>query len=177
MSVRNFQDQQPQLGERVFIDESAVVIGDVNLEDDVSVWPTSVIRGDVHHIKVGANTNIQDGSVLHVSHQSPFSTQGFPLNIGKAVTIGHRAVIHGCTVGDFCLIGMGAIILDGAKIEDHVMLGAGTLVAPGKVLESGFLYVGSPAKKVRSLKPEELELLQYSSEHYVMLKNQYIGLT
>ena len=173
MAIRHFRDQHPQLGERVFIDASAVLIGDISLGDDVSVWPNCVIRGDVESIKVGAETNIQDGSVLHVSHPSPFSEQAFPICIGKGVTIGHGAMIHGCTIGDYCLIGIGAIILDGARIEDNVMIGAGTLVAPGKRLESGFLYVGSPAKQVRPLKPKEFELLNYSSKHYVTLKDQH----
>ena len=174
MSVRKFKDKQPIIGRSVMIDESAVVIGDVVLGDDVSVWPTTVIRGDVESIRIGDGTNVQDGSVLHVSHAGPFSPEGHPLTIGKGVTIGHKAVVHACTVGDFCLIGIGSIILDGAVLEDYVMLGAGALVPPGKRLESGYLYVGSPAKQVRPLSDREKEFLKYSYQHYIQLKNEHL---
>ena len=174
MSIRKFNDKQPKIGESVFIDESAVVIGDVTLGDDVSIWPTVVVRGDVESIKIGDGTNVQDGSVLHVTHAGKFTSQGYPLTIGKCVTIGHKAVVHACTVGDYCLIGIGAIILDGAVLEDYVMLGAGALVPPGKRLESGYLYVGSPARQVRPLKDSEKEFLEYSAENYVHLKNKHL---
>ncbi len=174
MSIRRFNEKQPILGEAVFIDESAVVIGDVTIGNDVSIWPMTVIRGDVESITIGEGTNVQDGSVLHVSHAGKFSTQGHPLRIGNYVTIGHKAVVHACTIGDYCLIGIGAIIMDDAVIEDYVMLGAGSLVAPGKRLESGYLYVGSPAKQVRPLKEAEKEFLQYSAEHYIHLKNEHL---
>ncbi len=174
MSIRRFNEKQPILGEAVFIDDSAVVIGDVTIGNDVSIWPMTVIRGDVESITIGEGTNVQDGSVLHVSHAGKFSTQGHPLRIGNYVTIGHKAVVHACTIGDYCLIGIGAIIMDDAVIEDFVMLGAGSLVAPGKRLESGYLYVGSPAKQVRPLKEAEKEFLQYSAEHYIHLKNEHL---
>jgi carbonic anhydrase/acetyltransferase-like protein (isoleucine patch superfamily) len=174
VSIRRFNNHTPQIGQAVFIDDSAVVIGNVTLADDVSIWPSAVVRGDVDSIRIGAATNVQDGSVLHVSHAGKFSPQGYPLVIGKGVTIGHRAVVHGCTIGDYCLLGIGAIIMDGAVLEDYVMLGAGALVPPGKRLESGFLYVGAPAKPARPLKETEREFLQYSAEHYVALKNQYL---
>lgn len=175
MSIRRFNGLSPKLGENVYIDDSAVVIGAVTLGDNVSVFPTVVIRGDVEKITIGENTNVQDGAVLHVSHQGKFSERGHPLNIGKSVTIGHRAVIHGCTVGNYCLIGIGAIIMDDAILEDYVMLGAGSLVPPNKKLESGYLYVGSPAKQSRALSEEEREFLRYSAEHYVLLKNQHLA--
>lgn len=174
MAIRNFKDKQPQIGNNVYIDESAVVIGDVTIGDDVSVWPTTVIRGDVEAITIGAGTNVQDGSVLHVSHAGDYSPQGHPLTIGKGVTIGHRAVVHACTIGDYCLIGVGAIIMDDAVLEDYVMLGAGALVPPGKKLESGYLYIGSPAKQARALSDTEKEFLEYSSRHYVHLKDAYL---
>lgn len=162
------------MGNHVYIDETAVVIGKVVLGDDVSIWPQTVIRGDVEHIQIGAGTNVQDGSVLHVSHAGDFSAKGHPLTIGQGVTIGHRAVVHACTIGNYCLIGIGAIILDDAVIEDYVMLGAGALVPPGKTLTSGYLYVGSPAKPVRELSADEKKFLEYSSQHYIHLKNAYL---
>lgn len=174
MSIRRFKQKQPQIGNKVYIDDSAVVIGDVVISDDVSIWPCAVIRGDVESISIAASTNIQDGAVLHVSHAGPYSPQAYPLKIGKGVTIGHRAVLHACSIGDFCLIGIGAIVLDGAVLEDYVLLGAGTLVPPGKKLESGFLYIGTPAKKARELSTTEKEFLEYSAQHYVALKNSYL---
>jgi carbonic anhydrase/acetyltransferase-like protein (isoleucine patch superfamily) len=173
MAIRTFNGKEPRLGASVYIDESAVVIGDVTLEDDVSVWPASVIRGDVESIFIGAGTNVQDGSVLHVSHAGPYNPQGYPLVIGKGVTIGHRAVVHACQIGSYCLIGIGAIVMDGAVLEDYVMLGAGALVPPGKKLDSGYLYVGSPAKAVRILSDKEKAFLEYSYLHYITLKNEH----
>lgn len=169
-----FNHHVPQLGTNNYIDSSAVLIGDIVLGADVSVWPTVVIRGDVAEIRIGAETNIQDGAVLHVSHQGDFAENSAPLTIGERVTIGHRAVIHGCTIGDACLVGIGAIILDNAVLEDYVMLGAGALVPAGKVLEKGYLYIGAPAKKSRALTEEEMQFLDYSAQHYVKLKNQYL---
>lgn len=174
MAIRQFKGQQPVLGQSVYIDESAQVIGDVTLGDDVSVWPTAVIRGDVEKITIGSGTNVQDGAVLHVTHASTFSPQGHPLTIGNDVTIGHRAVVHACTVGNYCLIGIGAIILDDAVLEDYVILGAGALVPPARKLDSGFLYVGAPAKPVRELSAAEKEFLEYSAAHYKTLKNVYL---
>lgn len=174
MAIRKFNDKQPSIGRSVYIDDSAVVIGDVTIGDDVSIWPMTVVRGDVESIRIGEGTNVQDGAVLHVSHAGKFSPQGHPLTIGKGVTIGHRAVVHACTVGNCCLIGVGAIIMDDAVLEDYVMLGAGALVPPGKTLESGYLYVGAPAKQARPLKESEKEFLEYSSQHYMHLKDQYL---
>ena len=172
--IRAFKNSKPAIGHKVFIDESAVVIGDVTLDDDVSVWPTAVIRGDVESISIGEGTNVQDGSVLHVSHAADASKTGHPLKIGKGVTIGHKAVVHACTVGDYCLVGMGAIILDDAILEDYVMLGAGALVPSGKKLESGYLYVGAPARQIRALKESEKQFLEYSYQHYIELKDEYL---
>lgn len=175
MTLRHFQQHAPTVGKRVYIDESAVVIGAVELGDDVSIWPTAVVRGDVEKITIGKHTNVQDGAVLHVSHQGTFSPQGHPLFIGEEVTIGHRAVIHGCRIGNYCLIGIGAIVMDDAVLDDYVMLGAGALVPPNKRLESGYLYVGSPAKQSRPLTETEKDFLRYSASHYVSLKNVYLA--
>ncbi len=174
MALRSFQGKHPQLGNKVYVDESAVVIGNVDIGDDVSVWPASVIRGDVERIIIGSGSNIQDGSVLHVSHAGDYSPTGHALKIGNGVTIGHRAVVHGCQIGNYCLIGIGAIVMDGAIVEDYVMLAAGALVPPGKKLESGYLYVGAPAKSMRPLTESEKSFLEYSYQHYIRLKNQYL---
>jgi len=173
MAIRAFQGKIPRLGKDVFIDTSAVVIGDVSLGDGVSLWPMAVVRGDVHGIVVGAGTNIQDGSVLHVTHPNEHSPDGFGLSVGCNVTVGHRVVLHGCRVGNFCLIGIGAIVMDGAVVEDEVILGAGSLVPPGRTLESGFLYVGAPAKRIRPLTDQEKAFLRYSAEHYLLLKDTH----
>ena len=174
MPVRAFNNKHPKIGNSVYIDDSAVVIGAVTLGDDVSIWPATVVRGDVESIKIGNGTNVQDGSVLHVSHAGKFSPEGHPLTIGKGVTIGHRAVVHACTVGNYCLIGIGAIIMDDAVLEDYVMLGAGALVTPGKKLEGGYLYIGSPARQARPLTASEKEFLEYSAQQYIQLKNEYL---
>ncbi|WP_431224719.1 gamma carbonic anhydrase family protein [Serratia sp. L9] len=174
-NVRSYLHYSPQIGLRVMIDPSSVVIGNVELADDVSIWPLVAIRGDVNAVKIGARSNIQDGSVLHVTHQSNYNPAGFPLLIGEDVTVGHKAMLHGCSIGNRVLVGMGSILLDGAIIEDDVMIGAGSLVAPGKRLESGYLYVGSPARRIRPLTPEELEGLLYSANNYVRWKDEYLS--
>ncbi|MFP5421575.1 MAG: gamma carbonic anhydrase family protein [Gammaproteobacteria bacterium] len=174
MAIRTYQQFTPQLGERVFVDASAVVLGDVEIGTDSSVWPLVVIRGDMHSIRIGERSSVQDGSVLHITHAGPFNPQGFPLNIGDEVTIGHNVTLHGCSLGNRILVGMGSIIMDGAVVQDEVVIGAGSLVPPGKVLESGYLYVGSPVKQARPLTDKERSYFSYSAANYVRLKDQHL---
>jgi carbonic anhydrase/acetyltransferase-like protein (isoleucine patch superfamily) len=173
--METYQGITPRIGNSVYIHTSASVIGDVELDDNTSVWPGTVIRGDVNFIRIGAGTNVQDSSVLHVSHKSSWDPAGAPLIIGSNVTIGHKVILHGCTIEDECLIGMGSIIMDKVIVQKHVLVGAGSLVPEGKVLESGYLYLGSPAKKIRPLTNTELEHFMYSANHYIKLKNQYLN--
>ncbi len=173
MTIRTFLDFKPQLAEGVYVDETALVIGDVEIGEDSSVWPMAVIRGDVHSIRIGQCTSIQDASVLHVTHKGPHNPDGYPLTIGNYVTVGHKVTLHGCQIDDNCLIGMDSIVMDGAHIEEGVILGAGSLVPPGKVLESGYLWVGSPVKKIRKLTEKETEFLPYAAKNYKKLKDQY----
>jgi carbonic anhydrase/acetyltransferase-like protein (isoleucine patch superfamily) len=174
MSVAAYLDITPTLGARVFAHASCQIIGEVSIGDDSAVWCNAVLRGDVNRIVIGRCSNIQDLAMGHVSHKTPEKPGGSPLLVGDYVTVGHSAILHGCTIGNECLIGMGAIILDDAVISDRVMIGAGSLVPPGKTLESGMLYVGRPVKAVRALTPEEIAHLKYSAEHYVRLKNDYL---
>lgn len=173
MSIRSFQKHTPTLGDNVYIAESAEVIGDVTLGDDSSVWPMAVIRGDVNTITIGKRSNIQDASVLHVTHKNEANPEGYPLRIGDDVTIGHKVMLHGCTIGNRVLIGMCAIVMDNVLVPDETIIGAGSLVPPGKQLESGHLYVGSPARKVRELTGAEKADLTYSAKHYSKLKDNY----
>lgn len=175
MSIRSFQGINPDIANSAYIDEDAVVIGDVTIGADSSVWPTVAIRGDVHKIRIGERTNIQDGSVLHVTADNEYNPGGFPLTVGDGVTVGHKAILHACTVEDYALIGMGAIILDGAIVRKKALVGAGSVVGPGKDIEGGYLWLGSPAKKIRPLSEKETAYLEYSAQHYVNLKNKYMG--
>src|SRR3990167_9351670 len=173
MAIRKYQGITPRLAEGVFVDASAVVLGDVELGADSSVWPLVVIRGDMQRIRIGARTSVQDGCVLHITHAGPFNPDGYPLLIGDEVTIAHKVMLHGCMVGNRVLIGMGSIVMDGAVIEDEVVLGAGSLVPPGKRLVSGYLYVGSPAKQARALTDKERAYFSYSASNYAALKDLY----
>lgn len=176
MPLRPYLDQYPRLGQRVWIDPAATVIGDVELGDDVSIWPGAVVRGDVNFIRIGARSNLQDQCVVHVTHAGPHGPPGgVPTVIGEDVTVGHGAIIHACSIGDACLIGMGAIVLDGARVERNGFVGAGAVVSPGKVVGSGELWLGNPARCVRRLSGVEIEQLYYSARHYVKLKDRYLG--
>ena len=175
MGIRPFQGISPILGQRVYLDAAATVIGDVVLGDDVSIWPGTVLRGDVNFIRVGARSNIQDGSIVHVTHDGPYGRPGgLATVIGEDVTIGHGAIIHACTIEDACLIGMGSVILDGAVVKKNGFVGAGAVLSPGKTVGSGELWLGNPARFVRLLDAQEIEQLAYSAQHYVRLKDKYL---
>lgn len=172
--LRDYMGHSPAIDATAWVDESAVVIGQVSIGANASVWPNVTIRGDVNWISIGEGSNIQDNSVIHVTHSgSEFQEEGSATTIGNWVTIGHGAIIHGCTIKDYSLIGMGAIVLDNAIVESEVMVAAGALVASGKVLESGYLYVGSPAKKARPLTEREIAFLHFSPEHYAKVALQH----
>lgn len=176
MNLRQYRDHLPRLGQRVYVDPAATVIGDVELGDDVSVWPGCVIRGDVNHIRIGARTNVQDGTIVHVTHDGPFTRPGgFPTVVGSDCTIGHAVVLHACTIEDFVLIGMHATVLDGAVVKRHGFLAAGAVLSPGKVIGEGELWVGNPARMARPLSEREIEQLHYSAAHYVRLKDEYLS--
>ena len=171
--IRPFEDKTPHIDPTAWVDDTAVVIGDVTLGPGASIWPLCVVRGDIHRIEIGADTNIQDGSVLHVTHDSRFMPGGAPLIVHHHVTVGHQVVLHGCEIGDHCLIGIGARVLDRAVIEPRTLLGAGSLVTPGQVLTGGSLWVGAPARRVRALTDRELEYLEYSAANYVRLAQRH----
>lgn len=164
--IKKLGEYTPVIDKSVFVAETAVVIGQVFIEEEANIWYNTIVRGDVEPIKIGKWTNVQDNSVLHTS-------KNFPLSIGEEVTIGHGAIVHGCTVANNVLIGMGAIVLDGAFIEENVIIGAGSLVPPGKVIPSGVLVMGSPAKVVRALTEAEIKSLNASAQNYVQLSKQY----
>jgi carbonic anhydrase/acetyltransferase-like protein (isoleucine patch superfamily) len=174
MAIRPYKNILPTIGRNVYVDESAVVIGDVVLGHDVSVWPMCSLRGDVNLIRIGARSNIQDGTIVHVTYPHESLPGGHATVIGDDVTVGHQCILHGCTVESLCLIGMGSSILDGAVLRRGVFLGAGSLVTEGKELEGGYLWMGRPAKKVRALTAEEKAWFEYSARHYVNLKNDYL---
>jgi carbonic anhydrase/acetyltransferase-like protein (isoleucine patch superfamily) len=172
-NIRPFSGMSPDIDPSAWIDPSAVVIGDVVIGPDSSIWPMAVVRGDIHRIRIGRATNIQDGAVLHVTHPSRFVAEGHPLLIGDLVTVGHQAVLHGCEIRDRCLIGIGARVLDGALLESGTLVGAGALVPPGRHLEGGYLWVGAPVRKARALNERELEYLDYVAQHYIALAERY----
>jgi carbonic anhydrase/acetyltransferase-like protein (isoleucine patch superfamily) len=175
MSLRIYDSKQPYVAMGAYVDHSALLVGDVEIGEDSSVWPMAVLRGDLHSIRIGNCTNIQDGAVLHITHPSPFNKNGHTVNVGDEVTIGHAAVLHGCTIKDRCLIGIGAIIMDGAVIESDVIVGAGSLVPSKTVLKSGFVYMGSPAVQTRAITDEDREFIKHSAQNYILLKNQYMA--
>ena len=175
MNIRPYLDTFPTIGARAYIDPAAILIGDVTIGDDASIWPMCVIRGDVNRIVIGARTNVQDGTIIHVTHDGPFTPGGVPTLIGSDVTVGHGAILHACTIGDFALIGMGARVLDGVTVETFAFVGAGAVVPPGKTVGEGELWLGNPARCVRKLDEAQLAQLRYSAAHYVRLKDRYLS--
>lgn len=173
MNVRNFEDKSPRIAGSAYVDPAAVVIGDVVIGADSSIWPGTVLRGDEHAIHIGERSNLQDGTVVHVTHDGPYTPGGLPTVIGSRVTVGHRAVIHACTIEDDCLIGMNAVILDGAVVRSDTIVAAGSVVGPGKELEGGYLWLGVPARRVRPLTRQEQASLRYSADHYVQLQRRH----
>lgn len=174
-NISSFKGMTPSLDESVYIADSARIVGDVRLAKDSSIWPMVAARGDVNYIEIGERSNIQDGTILHVSRKSASNPNGYPLIIGEDVTVGHQCMLHGCVLGNRILVGMGAIVMDGAVVEDDVFIGAGTLVPPNKKLESGFLYVGNPMVKKRPLSEKEIAFLKQSAINYLTLKNDYLA--
>ncbi len=156
------KDKSPAWGKDCFIAENATIVGDVIMGDNCSVWFNAVIRGDVHYIKIGNNTNIQDGAIIHATYLKA------PTNIGNNVSIGHNALVHGCTLHDNVLIGMGAIVMDNAVIEPYVIIAAGSVVLEKTICESGYLYAGTPAKKIKPLTAEQREMLDKLPNNYIM---------
>ncbi len=175
--IRPFHGLSPKIDPSAWIDETALIIGDVEIGAESSIWPKVVARGDIKEIRIGARSNVQDGSVLHVSHDSEFLPGGAPLIIGNNVTVGHNVILHGCEIHDNALIGMGSVIMDHTIVQSNVVVGAGSVIAGGKVLESGFLYVGSPARRVRELTEQEMSYFGYSADHYVDLARRHYAPT
>lgn len=172
-NIRSFEGKVPTLGNNAFIDPTALLVGDVTVGDDGSLWPNVVARGDIHSITIGARTNIQDGTILHVTHAGEFNATGHALDIGDDVTVGHGVILHGCSIGNRCLVGMGCVVMDGCEVQEESIIGAGTLVSPGKVLESGYLWLGQPARRIREITAEERAYFAYSAQHYVDLARRH----
>ncbi len=168
MSIYQLDSLVPDIANSAWVADNAQVMGDVHMAADSSVWFSSVVRGDTATIRIGEGSNIQDGSVLHAD-------VGTPLTIGKRVTVGHMVQLHGCTIGDESLIGIGAVVLNNAKIGKNCLVGAGSLVTEGKEFPDGSMIMGTPAKVVRQLTPEQIEGLRRSAQHYIDNKNRFVA--
>ena len=177
MTIRNFENFKPQIHSTAWVDDTALVIGDVVIGRDSGIWPMCVLRGDITSIRIGERTNIQDGSVLHVTHRGEHSVipEGAALAVGSGVTVGHGAMLHACTIEDDCLIGIGAIVMDRAVVRRHALVAAGAVVGPGKDLEGGYIWLGNPVRRGRALTAKEIAFFEYSATHYVELKNRHAG--
>lgn len=174
-NLRSWKGVMPVLGERVYVDPAAVVVGQVSIGDDSSVWPTAVIRGDVNVIAIGARTSVQDGCVLHVTHDGPYNPGGYALSIGDDVTIGHRAILHGCTIGDNTLVGMGAIVMNGSTVGSNCVIGAGALIGEGKTIPDNSLVVGMPGKVIRTLDAASAGQVAEAADIYVRKWKRYVS--
>lgn len=173
MSVRRFENHTPQLAAGVYVDDTALVIGDVSIGTDSSVWPYSVVRGDVNQIRIGARSNIQDHCTIHVTHDSVYHPGGVACVVGDGVTVGHQVVLHACHIDNHCLIGMGSIIMDQVRVGEYTLVGAGSLITEGTDLEGGYLWIGRPARRLRALTEQEREYIHYSAQQYVRLKQRH----
>lgn len=173
--IRNFQNFQPDIDPSAFVAETAIIIGDVVIGPQSSIWYNCVVRGDVNSIRIGARSNVQDLSVLHVTHRIDADDPGAPLVIGNNVTIGHCVTLHGCTLKDGCFIGMQALVMDRAVVGEGALVGARSLVTEGTIIPPGTLWVGSPARFKRNLTPGEIERLKASADNYVNYSLLYIN--
>lgn len=167
-TILPFKGISPQVGSNVLLCTGVCITGDIVIKDNANLWFNVAARGDVNYIRIGASTNIQDNSVIHVTHE------GAPTIVGDKVTVGHNAILHACTIEDLCLVGMGSIILDNARIQKYSLVAAGALVSPGKTFPPESLIVGSPAVARRKLKKEEIEYIEWSADHYVKLAKEYM---
>jgi carbonic anhydrase/acetyltransferase-like protein (isoleucine patch superfamily) len=174
-NIRSFHGYTPEIHADAWVDPAAHVIGHVSLGRDASIWPGAVVRADMHPIRIGERSNIQDGALLHVTHDDQYTLGGFGLAIGSDVTIGHGAVLHGCSVQSAALIGMHATILDGTLIKRHAFVGAGAVVTQGRIVGEGELWLGNPARCVRLLSQEEIQHIYYAAKQYVRLKARYLA--
>jgi carbonic anhydrase/acetyltransferase-like protein (isoleucine patch superfamily) len=177
MAIRTYRGVSPTLGPGAWVDPAALVIGDVVLGADVSIWPLVLVRGDVNRIRIGDRSNVQDGSIIHVSRPYPGNDAGWGTLLGEDVVIGHKVALHGCTIADRVLVGIGAIVLDGVTVASDVIIGAGSVVTPGKQLQSGYLYVGNPARRSRELRRDEIARIPQMARDYVLLKSEYSQLS
>lgn len=173
-NIRQYLEHIPQIHATAYVDDSAIIIGKVTIGENASIWCNAVARGDVSSISIGKNTNIQDLTMLHVTHYNKGKTDETPLIIGDNVTIGHNCCLHACTLEDNTFVGMGTTIIDNAYIEKNVMIGANSFVPQNKRLVSGYLYFGNPVKQIRPLTAEEIEHIQYSADHYVKIAMSHI---
>ena len=173
--IKPYKGWYPKIHPTVYLAETATVIGNVEIGEYSSVWFRAVVRGDVHYIKIGRYSNVQDNAVIHVTHYTkPDMSDGFPVNIGDFVTIAHGAIVHGATIGNNVLVGIGAVVLDGAKIGDNTVVAAGTLVPPGKEFPPGVLLMGRPAQIKRELTPEEIEKIKRNALNYKDYARNYL---
>lgn len=173
MPVRRFENHTPQLAAGVYVDDTALVIGDVQIGADSSIWPYTVVRGDVNRIRIGSGSNIQDHSTLHVTHKSENNPEGAACQVGDDVTVGHQVILHACQIESKCLIGMGSIIMDNVRVGEYSLIGAGSLVTENTELEGGYMWLGRPARRVRALSKEERAYIEYSARNYVRLKQRH----